>query len=104
METIAFRMQLKPGHAEEYRRRHDAIWPELAALLHQSGVRDYSIYLDETTGALFATLSRTPDHTMDDLPRHSLMRRWWDHMADIMETTEDNAPVVTPLARVFHLA
>jgi L-rhamnose mutarotase len=34
-------MQLKPGMAEDYKARHDAIWPELAALLHDSGIRDY---------------------------------------------------------------
>lgn len=41
MQTYAFRMQLNPGMAEEYRRRHDAIWPELVALLKQAGVRVY---------------------------------------------------------------
>ncbi|HBM59746.1 MAG TPA: L-rhamnose mutarotase, partial [Citreicella sp.] len=51
MEKYAFRMTLRPGCAEDYRRRHDAIWPELAALLHEAGVRDYSIHLDPDTSA-----------------------------------------------------
>lgn len=104
MEQIAFRMQLKPGHAAEYQRRHDAIWPELAALLHESGVRDYSIFLDEATGALFAVLRRMDGHAMESLPQHPVMRRWWEHMADLMETQADASPVVVPLAPVFHLA
>ena len=104
MEQIAFRMQLKPGNAVEYQRRHDAIWPELAALLHESGVRDYSIFLDEATGALFAVLRRVDGHAMDALPQHPVMRRWWDHMADLMETQADASPVAVPLAPVFHLA
>ncbi|OBV39587.1 L-rhamnose mutarotase [Janthinobacterium psychrotolerans] len=97
-------MQLKAGHAAEYQRRHDAIWPELAALLHESGVRDYSIFLDAGTGALFAVLRRTDGHAMDALPQHPVMRRWWDHMADLMDTQADASPVVVPLAPVFHLA
>ena len=44
-EKIAVRMFLKQGQAGEYRRRHDAIWPELASLLTSSGIHDYSIYL-----------------------------------------------------------
>ena len=104
MEQIAFRMQLKAGHAAEYQRRHDAIWPELAALLHESGVRDYSIFLDEATGALFAVLRRIDGHAMEALPQHPVMRRWWDHMADLMDTQADASPVVVPLAPVFHLA
>lgn len=106
MEHIAFRMQLKPGPAiaAEYQRRHDAIWPELASLLHDSGVRDYSIFLDAGTGALFAVLRRIDGHAMDALPQHPLMRRWWDYMADLMDTRPDASPVAVPLVRVFHLA
>ena len=104
MQQIAFKMQLKPGHAAEYQRRHDAIWPELASLLQESGVRDYSIFLDEETGALFAVLRRMEGHTMEALPQHPVMRRWWAHMADLMETQADASPVAVPLLPVFHLA
>ncbi|EZP38310.1 L-rhamnose mutarotase [Janthinobacterium lividum] len=104
MQQIAFKMQLKPGHAAEYQRRHDAIWPELASLLQESGVRDYSIFLDEDTGALFAVLRRMDGHTMEALPQHPVMRRWWAHMADLMETQADASPVAVPLTPMFHLA
>jgi L-rhamnose mutarotase len=100
-EKFAFRMQLHPGMAEEYERRHDAIWPELRALLREAGVRDYSIHLDEETGALFGVLWRSRDHGMADLPNHPVMRRWWAHMADIMQTRPDNEPVAVPLRQVF---
>ncbi|MEF2268649.1 L-rhamnose mutarotase [Janthinobacterium sp. LS2A] len=104
MQQIAFKMQLKPGHAAEYQRRHDAIWPELASLLQESGVRDYSIFLDEETGALFAVLRRVEGHTMEALPQHPVMRHWWAHMADLMETQADASPVAVPLTPMFHLA
>ena len=58
MEQIAFTMQLLPGHAAEYKRRHDEIWPDLRALLSDSGVSDYSIFLDEESNVLFAVLRR----------------------------------------------
>ena len=103
MEKFAFKMQLKPGQKDEYRRRHEEIWPELVALLKESGVSDYSIHLDETSGALFGVLWRDENHTMDDLPSHPVMQRWWAHMADIMETMPDNEPVATPLETLFHM-
>jgi L-rhamnose mutarotase len=103
MQKYAFRMRLNPGQEAEYKRRHEAIWPELAALLRQAGVSDYSIHLDRETGLLFGVLWRRDDHTMDDLAHHPVMRRWWDHMADIMETNPDNSPVTVPLETVFHL-
>jgi L-rhamnose mutarotase len=103
MEKYAFRMRLNPGMAAEYKARHDAIWPELSVLLKAAGVCDYSIHLDEEANLLFGVLWRRDDHTMEDLPNHPVMQRWWAHMADIMETKPDNEPVAVPLVTVFHL-
>lgn len=102
-ETYAFRMRLNPGRADEYERRHDAIWPELLALLREAGVSDYSIWLDEETGMLLGTLRRPADHDVDALPDHPVMQRWWAMMADIMEVHPSNEPVAVPLRRVFHM-
>ncbi len=103
-EKIAFTMRLLPGQAAEYKRRHDAIWPELVTLLRHVGVSDYSIHLDPESNVLFGVLWRRADHAMDELPSHPVMKRWWAHMADIMETHASNEPVVTTLTTVFHLA
>jgi L-rhamnose mutarotase len=96
-------MQLKPGAITEYRARHDAIWPELAALLHESGISDYSIFLDDETLALFAVLELADDNKRDALPGHPVMKRWWDHMAPLMEVEPGNRPKEWPLTQVFHL-
>jgi L-rhamnose mutarotase len=102
-ETIAFRMTLHPGQADEYRRRHDAIWPDLVAALKAAGVVDYRIYLDETTHHLFAVLTRRLDHSMAALPETPVMRRWWAMMADIMDAGPDRAPETVSLTEVFRL-
>lgn len=103
MEKYAFRMRLNPGCEAEYLRRHDAIWPELESLLRQAGIRDYSIHLDRESGLLFGVMWRDKAHGMDALPAHPLMQRWWAHMADLMETHPDNAPVAVPLMPMFHM-
>lgn len=96
-------MQLKPGHAQEYKRRHDKIWPELSEQLRQAGISDYSIFLDEATHTLFAVLWRTQNHQMEQLPEQKIMRRWWEFMADLMETQPDGSPKTDPLKLVFHM-
>lgn len=103
MEQIGFRMQLNEGQVQEYKQRHDNIWPDLVRLLKESGISDYSIFLHEDTNSLFAVLRRTADHTMDSLPLEPVMQQWWKHMADIMATSENNEPVVEPLERLFHM-
>lgn len=96
-------MQLKPGYAEEYKKRHDEIWPDLSAELKKAGIHDYSIYLDEASGILFAVQKLEDGNTADQLPQLEIMQKWWAYMADIMETNADHSPVVKPLRMVFHM-
>ena len=102
-ERIAFRMNLNPGQAAEYRKRHDEIFPELAKALKDAGVSDYTIWLDPETNHLFGTLIRADDHTMASLPETEIMKRWWAHMADVMQTHPDNVPVQVQMQKVFEL-
>ncbi|NKF24219.1 L-rhamnose mutarotase [Solimonas marina] len=99
----AFRMQLKPGVVDEYKRRHDEIWPELIAALRDAGIYDYSIFLDEASLALFAVLKLRPDDKRDALPQLPVMQRWWAAMAELMETHPDHRPKEWPLRPMFHL-
>lgn len=99
-EKHAFKMQLNPGMAAEYQKRHDEIFPELVDLLHAAGVKDYSIHLDAETNILFGVLWRK-DHTMAELPQTAVMQRWWAHMADVMATNDKNEPISIDLVPVF---
>ena len=103
MNQIAFRMKLKPGVAAEYKKRHDEIWPGLAAELKAAGISDYSIYLEEETRVLFAVQKLKDDNTAVALPASPIVRKWWDYMAPLMETNPDHSPVTSPLREVFHL-
>jgi L-rhamnose mutarotase len=103
MKRVGFAMKLKPGKEEEYKRRHDAIWPELVEELTRAGIRDYSIYLDKRTYTLFASQKVTEHNTMDRLPTLEIMKKWWAYMADLMETNPDNSPVVYSLEEMFYM-
>jgi L-rhamnose mutarotase len=103
MERVAFKMKLLPGFTGEYKKRHDKIWPELAALLKETGILDYAIFLDEETNILIGTMKVTDSNAVDNLPGQDVMRQWWEYMSDIMETNPDSSPVVVPLKEVFYL-
>jgi L-rhamnose mutarotase len=100
---IGFKMKLNEGCADEYKRRHNALWPELHTLLKAATVSNYSIFLDEETNILFGTLDVTDQAALDDLPNDPIMQKWWDYMADIMATNADNSPVNIPLQSVFYM-
>ncbi|MEM7370233.1 MAG: L-rhamnose mutarotase [Bacteroidota bacterium] len=103
MTKIAFSMQLKAGCEQEYQRRHDTIWPELALLLKEAGISDYSIFLDESSGRLFGVQLQSDPAMANRLPQAAVMQKWWSYMADLMDTNPDDSPVVQPLRMVFHM-
>ena len=97
-------MKLNPGMKAEYSRRHD---DDLAGTGQRCSGRPAS-----PTIRSISTRRPTPCSAccggatatrMADLPNHPVMRRWWAHMADIMETKPDNEPVAVPLETVFHM-
>ncbi len=99
----AFKMFLKPGCKEEYKKRHAALWPEMKELLQKGGVYDYSIYLDEETNILFAFQKTKGDAGSQDMGDNPIVQKWWDYMADIMEVNPDNSPISIPLPEMFHM-
>jgi L-rhamnose mutarotase len=103
MNRIAFKMKLHKGLEDEYKKRHDELWPELQQLLKSAGISEYSIFLDAETNILFGVLKAEDPASLDNLPANPVMKRWWAYMKDIMETNSDSSPVSIPLKEVFYL-
>jgi L-rhamnose mutarotase len=92
------------GQAEEYQRRHAAIWPELRTALLDAGIVEYRIFHDDNDDALFAVLYCSQPDRLAELPSLPVMQQWWAYMADIMATMPDLAPVQRPLHSMFVLS
>lgn len=98
-----FKMQLYPGMEDEYERRHNELWPEMIDMIHEHGGRNYTIALDPDTLTLFGYIEIDDPEKWAQGADTAINRKWWDFMADIMETNEDNSPVSTDLPVLFHL-
>ncbi len=99
----AFLMSVNPDAHAEYEKRHRPIWDDLAAILKQNGVANYSIFLDEETSRLFGYAEIESEEVWNAIAETDECRRWWEYMRDIMPTNEDNSPVSRELREVFHL-
>lgn len=97
---VAWVMKLKPGEEAAYKKKHDEIWPELAALIKQRGVRNYSIYRHGLT--LFA-YQEVDEPVTKQRERDAITLRWQEWMAPHMETHQDFRPVVEAVEEVFHI-
>lgn len=100
-QRIAFCMTLYPGKEEQYRKRHDQIWPEMVRVLKAAGVSNYSIFLLDTT--LFAYAEIEDIDKWNDLPNQDVVKKWWAYMKPLMETNPDSSPVSSFLKEIFHL-
>jgi L-rhamnose mutarotase len=98
-----FVMQLNRGAEEEYRQRHNPIWKELEEVLLAHGVHNYSIALLSETGQLFAYAEIEDQARWNAIAQTAACRRWWDHMADLMQVNPDQSPRATELQEMFHL-
>ncbi len=98
-----FKMKLYPDMTEEYKRRHNELWPEMRDMIHEHGGKNYSIFLDEDTNVLYGYIEIESEELWAKGADTAINRKWWDFMADIMETNSDNSPVSIDLTPVFHL-
>ena len=99
----AFVMSVNSGQEEEYARRHQPIWDELAAVLKAHGVHNYSIFLHEGTRELFGYVEIEDEERWAKIAQTEVCQRWWKHMSDVMPHNKDNSPVAHGLKEVFHL-
>lgn len=101
---LAFKMHVHADHVDEYVERHNPIWPELEAVLKEHGVRSYSIFLDRETYDLFAYAEIDDLEQWNAVAETEVCRRWWKHMAPLMDTNDDDSPAGPTLEEIFHIA
>lgn len=89
MKRYGLVLRVRPGREQEYRRYHEAVWPEILEIIRDCNVRNYSIYLKD--GYLFAYYEYVGDDFAADMAKMAKqpkMREWWD----IMEPMQDPVP------------
>lgn len=101
---IATKMFVYKDCFEEYKRRHDDLWLEMQAALKAHGAHNYSIFLDEETGQLFAYVEIEDEVRWSALAKTEICQKWWAYMEPLMETNENLSPVAVPLTSVFYLS
>lgn len=99
----AFVMSVNAGQEQEYARRHQPIWKELADVLKSHGVHNYSIFLHPETRQLFGYVEVEDEARWAAIARTEICRKWWKHMASLMPSNPDSSPVSLEIKEVFHL-
>ena len=105
MQRYAWKARILPGQREEYIKRHDEIWPEMAELLRRAGIRNYSIWTTES-GELFGyyECARGAEHAARVQRESPVVDRWNEYMKDVMVMDMDPRTGAQPLlTEVFYM-
>ena len=103
MACHAWVLEVRPGYEDEYKKRHDDIWPEMLDALRKAGIRNYNIFRHGLT--LIGTFETDDlDKTIALLKDDPVNARWGTSMAPIMKIEVDarrGFPFLLPLQ--FHM-
>lgn len=98
-----FRMKLYKGYEEEYKKRHNNLWPEMKKMIKEYGGSNYSIFLDIETNYLYGYIEVQNEELWSKSTETDICKKWWAYMSELMETNEDNSPVTIDLKEMFYL-
>lgn len=98
-----FKMKLYKGAEEEYEKRHNNLWPEMKRMIKEYGGNNYSIFLDKETNYLYGYIELEDEKLWGKSAETDICKKWWEYMADLMETNDDNSPVTIDLESMFYL-
>ena len=102
MERYAWKATVLPGMLEEYIRRHDQIWPEMKAVLHEAGIRNYTIW--NVGMHLFGYYECDSIAEAAKVQANSaVVDRWNEYMKDVMVMDLDPVTGAQPLMQQVFL-
>ncbi|HEY7489386.1 MAG TPA: L-rhamnose mutarotase [Streptosporangiaceae bacterium] len=105
MRRVCFLLKVRPDRLAEYRERHQAVWPDMLAALHESGWHNYSLFLRDD-GLLVGYLETNDfQAALDGMARTDVNARWQADMAPFFEDLDGRRPDegMSPLTEIFHL-
>ena len=101
---VCFRSQVQPAAADEYRRRHAQVWPEMLRALKDAGWDNYSLFLADD-GLLIGYLECDDfDSVRARMALTDVNARWQAEMSSLFADTDhppDSGFAVLP--EVFNL-
>ena len=106
MKRVGFMLKVKPDRLEEYKRHHQAVWPEMLQALRESGWHNYTLFARDD-GLLFGYFE-TPESleaAQAKMAVREINTRWQEFMAPYFESPNNARPdeMFVELTEIFHL-
>ena len=103
MERICFTFELYPGAEEEYKRRHDEIWPELVEAIQAAGIHNYTLFRRGTHVIAYAECHPDVATAFGKVGATDVNRRWAEWFRDLIVSLTDEHGNLLRADEVWHL-
>lgn len=104
MERYAWRAKVIEGKLDEYIKRHNEIWPELADLLKKAGIRNYTIWHNNNDLFGYYECEKGVEYAARIQAQSPVVDKWNEYMKDVMVMEMDPVTKAQPLMeKVFLL-
>lgn len=103
MERVCFTFELYEGVEEEYKRRHDQIWPDLVADIKAAGFSNYSLFRRGSQIVAYAEVDPDLATAMSKLASSEANARWSSWFEDLIVNLTDAKGRLMSLQEVWHL-
>ncbi len=97
MEKYAWRGKIVPGMQEEYKKRHDNIWPEMKEVLANAGIVNYSIWMQGEELFGYYECEKGVDYAAKVQAESDVVKKWDEYMKDILIMEKDPVTGAQPL-------
>lgn len=98
MKSIDLVLKLRPGCYDEYKKRHDELWPELAEAIRSCGISMVTCRHEDT---LFVHERAPSEESFKKMGAHPVTSRWNKHMAEVLQTDANGNIIFIPLPLAF---
>lgn len=103
MERVCFTFELYEGAEDEYKRRHDEIWPDLVADIKAAGFSNYSLFRRGSQIVAYAEVSPDLETAMGALASSEANGRWAAWFEDLIVNLTDSQGRLMSMQEVWHL-
>jgi L-rhamnose mutarotase len=103
LERTCFTFTIKPGTEDEYKRRHDEIWPEMVSALRESGISNYSLFRRGLEVIAYAECEPDAATAFAKMGATDVDRRWSEWFEEVLERRFGDDGEAMSVPEVWHL-
>jgi L-rhamnose mutarotase len=103
LERICFTFELRPGMEDEYKRRHDEIWPELVEAIKDAGISNYTLFRRDRQVIAYAECEPDVATAFAKVGATDVNARWAAWFEDVIVRLTDESGDLFRAEEVWHL-